>query len=295
MQYKEKYQFYLNLIEPQLENSFNNCFCDNSSITNAAKYSLFSGGKRIRAVLTLAVFDMLSEQKNYDIPAVYASAIEMLHCYSLIHDDLPCMDNSDMRRGKASCHIEFGQATALLAGDALLTSAFETILSANASEEQNAKAALNLSKAAGANGMILGQELDLHFENISADEKNLLRIHKNKTGKLISSSASLGAIAALAKEDEINTILKYSDAIGLVFQIVDDILDATADEQVLGKPVNNDKVNEKTTFVKLFGIENSLEKAKKYTNEACELLKSNFGVNSNFLVDFAQNLIVRTN
>ncbi len=294
MQYTQKYKFYLDAVEPQLLNAFNNCFSDDSTVAQAAKYSLFSGGKRIRAILCMAVYEMLSEDNNFKVAATYASALEMLHCYSLIHDDLPCMDNSDMRRGKASCHKQFGEATALLAGDALLTAAFETILSANASEAQNANAALQLAKGSGAKGMVLGQELDLYYESIPADEKNLLRIHKNKTGELISTSAKLGAIAAMANSVNIDIVLKYSAAVGLVFQIIDDVLDATSQQGVLGKPINNDIISDKTTFVKLFGVESSLEKAKKYTNEACELLKENFGVNSAFLVEFAQKLIIRS-
>ncbi len=293
MDYAQQYQNYLNLVNCELENTFSKVFNNNSAIAKASHYSLFSGGKRIRAVLCVAVCDMLCNDAK--LAAKYAAAIEMMHCYSLIHDDLPCMDNADMRRGKASCHKNFDEATALLAGDALLTASFEVALSANNTKEQNSCAAFELAKATGTKGMIYGQELDLYFEKNIASEKELYLIHENKTGKLISVSAQLGAIAANASENDKEIILEYSNVIGLVFQIIDDVLDASANPEILGKPTNNDEKSDKTTFVKLFGIEKSIEMANNYTKKVCDLLDENYNKKADFLIEFAKTLVIRNN
>lgn len=292
MEYNEQYAVYLETACAALKQQADRCFNEKSRVCEAAQYSLFGGGKRVRAVLDLAVCDMLSG--NMQAAACYAAGVEMLHCYSLIHDDLPCMDNDDMRRGRPSCHKQFDEATALLAGDALLTAAFETLSGACAAPQQNAQAVYTLSRAAGANGMIWGQELDLKFETKAASAEQLREVHRNKTGMLINAAAQMGAIAGNADEQQKKAIEQYAFAVGLVFQIVDDILDVTATEQELGKPIGSDAENGKTTFVSLYGIERSQEIAQQMTEEACKALRKTFGQKAEFLETFARKLVKRT-
>lgn len=292
MNYQEQYQHYLVCVEQRLNTLRQDYWNTESKIADASFYSLLAGGKRVRAVLCMAVCDMLNG--NEQLACEYAAAVEMLHCYSLIHDDLPCMDNDDFRRGKPSCHKAFGEAEALLAGDALLTQAFEILAGAPAfNPQQNVDAVKCLSHAAGTRGMIWGQELDLRFENQPATEQQLQEIHKNKTGMLIDAAARLGAIAALADEATQRAISQYAFSIGLVFQIVDDVLDVTAVQETLGKPVGSDAENGKTTFVTLYGVSRSMEMAEKITQQACEELSRNFGMRAAFLQDLAKSLLQR--
>ncbi|WP_367925220.1 polyprenyl synthetase family protein [uncultured Ruthenibacterium sp.] len=292
MEYEQQYQFYLNQIETRLHEIERDVWNPESQISKAAFYSLLGGGKRIRSILCMAVCDMLGGPLK--LACEYASALEMVHCYSLIHDDLPCMDNDDFRRGKPSCHKAFGEAQALLAGDALLTGAFEILACAPcAHAQQNVEAVKILSRAAGCCGMIWGQELDLRFEKEAATEQQLQTIHENKTGKLIDASAQLGAVAACADSSSIAVISDYAFSIGLVFQIVDDILDVTATSEVLGKPAGSDQENGKTTFVTLYGIPRSLEMAKEITEKACSDIRKKFGEKAVFLEKLAYSLLQR--
>ncbi len=296
MNYKQQYDTYLNIVQKGLDDSINSVFGnrDNSKVATAAVYSLTGGGKRVRAVLCVAVCDMLCG--NINAGAQYAAAIEMLHCYSLIHDDLPCMDDDDFRRGRQSCHKKYGEATALLAGDALLTGAFEVISTANAEPQQNMQAAMHLSRAAGTSGMIYGQELDIDSEKKSVGEDVLYEIHKNKTGALIKAAAQLGVATAVdVSEKQIQAICKFALNVGIVFQIVDDVLDATSTKAQLGKTAGKDTKSDKTTFVKLYGISKSRELILKYTKEMCDELQENFGNKANFLIEFAKLLAQRTN
>ena len=258
---------------------------------SAGGYSLFGGGKRVRAVLCLAVCDMLDGNRN--AAACYAAGVEMLHCYSLIHDDLPCMDNDDMRRGRPSCHKAFGEATALLAGDTLLTAAFETLSGSPGTAVQNTAAVCALSRAAGANGMVWGQELDLAFEEKPATAEELREVHRNKTGMLINAAAQLGAVAASADDIQRQAIARYAFSVGLVFQIIDDILDVTATAQQLGKPIGSDAANGKTTFVTLHGVERSRGIAQELTDGACGVLRAAFGGRAQFLETLAASLLER--
>ncbi len=291
MEYEMQYAQYLKTANDALEKQAEKYFNAHSRVSQAARYSLFGGGKRVRAVLGIAVCDMLGG--NLEAAACYAAGVEMLHCYSLIHDDLPCMDNDDMRRGRPSCHKKFDEATALLAGDALLTAAFETLSGACGTPEQNVQAVCTLSRAAGGNGMIWGQELDLAFEEKTADEKQLQEIHRNKTGMLINAAAQMGAVAGNADAMQRKAIEQYAFAVGMVFQIVDDILDVTATETELGKPIGSDKANGKTTFVSLYGVERSREMARQITQDACGALAKAFGDRAAFLQDFAMRLLER--
>lgn len=293
MEYEMQYAAYLKTACDALEKQADRCFNERSRVCEAARYSLFGGGKRVRAVLGIAVCDMLCG--DLDTAACYAAGVEMLHCYSLIHDDLPCMDNDDMRRGRPSCHKQFDEATALLAGDTLLTAAFETLSGACGTPGQNAAAVHTLSRAAGGNGMIWGQELDLAFEEKTANAEELQEIHRNKTGMLINAAAQMGAIAGNADAAQCKAIEQYAFAVGMVFQIVDDILDVTATEQELGKPIGSDAANGKTTFVTLYGIERSREIAQDITQQACRVLKEAFGDRAAFLEAFAVRLLERSN
>lgn len=291
MEYGALYETYRRTAEQALSRQADSCFHAPSRVSEAARYSLFGGGKRVRAVLCLAVCQMLDGDET--TAACYAAGVEMLHCYSLIHDDLPCMDNDDMRRGRPSCHKAFGEATALLAGDLLLTASFEALSGAPGTPRQNADAVLALSRAAGASGMILGQEMDLAFEQRPASAQELREVHRCKTGMLINAAAQLGAIAAGADSAQRNAVADYAFRLGLVFQIVDDILDVTATQQQLGKPIGSDAAEGKTTFVTLYGVEGSREIARRLTQEACDALNGSFAQRACFLRLLAQNLLSR--
>ena len=291
MEYQQRYDAYLHQLETALTSTSQKAFYAECEVSKAALYSLMAGGKRVRGVLCLAVCEMLCG--DMALAAQYGAALEMLHCYSLIHDDLPCMDNDDFRRGKPSCHKVFGEATALLAGDALLTAAFETLACASGSASQNMAAVSMLSRCAGTQGMILGQEMDLHFETTPATQEQMREIHRNKTGMLIHAAAQLGAIAADAFDADKQAIQTYAFDIGLVFQIVDDVLDVTATQETLGKPIHSDEKSHKTTFVTLFGVEKSLQMAQEMTKTSCEVLEQNFEDKAQFLTELARKLVAR--
>lgn len=189
---------------------------EESEVCRAARYSLMGGGKRIRAVLVLSVCDMLGG--SMQAAQQFAAAVEMLHCYSLIHDDLPCMDNDDLRRGRPSCHKAFSEATAMLAGDVLLTEAFETVANAPADASVCVQAARALGAGAGSRGMVYGQELDLKYEALAATEDQLRLIHRNKTGALINAAIQMGAAAAKADEAQCRALEQYAYGLGLVFR-----------------------------------------------------------------------------
>ncbi len=259
----------------------------------AMAYSLENGGKRIRPMLTLEFCRACGGDFMKAVPL--AVGVEMIHTYSLIHDDLPCMDDDDIRRGKPSSHKVFGEANALLAGDSLLTLAFETVLSANGiSGEAKAKAGLELAKSAGCSGMIAGQVMDLANEGKSVSLDEVRATDRRKTGELIRVSAVLGCIAAGADEAEIKAAEDYCDNIGLAFQIVDDILDVTSDEVTLGKPIGSDSQNEKSTYVSLLGLEESSRYASELTENAKKSLEI-FGDEGEFLLELADRLSNRKN
>ena len=291
MDYATQYQEYLARVNRALETACDAFLPEESEVCRAARYSLLGGGKRIRAVLVLAVCDML----NGDAAAAeqFAAAVEMLHCYSLIHDDLPCMDNDDMRRGKPSCHKAFGEATAMLAGDVLLTEAFEVIANVAAPAIVNVRAAKALGAGAGSRGMVYGQELDLKYEALAATEEQLRLIHRNKTGALINAAVQMGAAAAQANETQCKELEAYAFGIGLVFQIVDDVLDVTGSQEQLGKPIGSDSENGKTTFVTLFGADGAMQLAEKLNDETCAALHDAFGEKSAFLEQLARTLLAR--
>lgn len=232
----------------------------------AMRYSLSAGGKRIRPVLVMEFCRILCG--NADIALDCACALEMIHTFSLIHDDLPCMDNDDMRRGKPSCHKAFGEDTALLAGDALENYAFEVIVSdEKLSYEQRVKLVSVLSKAVGVSGMIGGQMIDIQNTDPPLSGSELLEMYSMKTGALLKCACIMGCICA-GKPEFIETAERYAHALGLAFQIKDDILDITADEAELGKPVHSDEESNKATYPALFGLEAAEKKAEELTSLA---------------------------
>ena len=291
MEYKAQYQEYLLQATAALDAASARFLPEESEVCRAARYSLLGGGKRIRAILTLSVCDMLGGEMQ--TAAQFAAAVEMLHCYSLLHDALHCMDNDDLRRGRPSCHKAFSESTAMLAGDVLLTEAFEVIANAPAAPQVCVAAARALGAGAGSRGMVYGQELDLKYEALAATEEQLRLIHRNKTGALINAAVQMGAAAAQANETQCRELEGYAYGIGLVFQIVDDVLDVIGSQEQLGKPIGSDSENGKTTFVTLYGTEGAMELARRLNEQTCASLRAEFGEKSAFLEQLARELLVR--
>lgn len=263
----KSYERFLPDIEKKLESSIT---ADNSA-AQAMKYSLLSGGKRIRPILLLEFYALCGG--NGDSALNFAAALEMIHTYSLIHDDLPCMDNDDMRRGRPSCHKAFGEDTALLAGDALLTLAFKTAAETDGiPADRVLKAIAVLAENAGISGMVGGQVEDLAFEKSGATIEQLRGMYLKKTSCLLSAGAVCGSILAGADERELKYAAEYAEKLGLAFQIIDDILDCTSDEKTLGKPIGSDEKNGKTTYVTLLGIDGAKAEAERLSNEALTAL-----------------------
>lgn len=279
---------YINLIENKLDTLIN----DNNLLNKAMKYSLMCGGKRIRPTLVLEFFNLVSQDDiNKALP--YACAIEMIHTYSLIHDDLPCMDNDDFRRGKPSNHIANGEDIALLAGDALLNLSFETMLNPKNMSlvgiEKASKAAYTLATCAGNQGMILGQVIDLDNDNENITMDKLLNMYHNKTGKLLIAAALMGVQLAGGTKEQEDAAIEYSTNIGLSFQIVDDILDIIADEKELGKPIGSDKENGKQTYADIVGIDKARQEVNRLTQNAINALKK-FDGDTTFLQELSLEL-----
>ena len=291
MTYQQQYAAYLSAANQALEACAQQYLPEESRVCQAARYSLLGGGKRVRAVLVMAVCDMLGGDSN--AAARFAAAVEMLHCYSLIHDDLPCMENDDMRRGRPSCHKAFDETIALLAGDVLQTEAFEVIGDTAADPQIVARAALALAHGAGSCGMVWGQELDLKYETITASEDQLRQIHRGKTGALINAAVQMGAAAALAQPELCAALEQYAQDLGLVFQIVDDVLDVTSTAEELGKPIGSDAANGKTTFVTLYGVPGAMELAEGINRANCGRMQQQFGDKAWFLIELASQLLGR--
>ena len=261
-------------------------------IYEAAKYSLFAGGKRLRPMLMLECYKMCGGEDEKSVMP-FACGMEMIHTYSLIHDDLPAMDNDDYRRGKPTNHKVFGEAMAILAGDALLNYAFETALSAKRVDDTlKLRAISEMANSSGWDGMIGGQVVDLESEGkkISLDE--LRYIHRLKTGALIKASCKIGAILAGADSDTISRVERYAENLGIAFQIQDDILDVIADETELGKPVGSDEKNEKSTYVTICGLDRAKEYSKEYTDKSLNELEA-FGEKNEFLKKLTKYLLDR--
>ncbi len=291
---KYSLESYCNIIDTRLNEILEKEQKPYSIIYDAIRHSLSAGGKRIRPILALE-FYRLCGGKN-DIINI-ACAIEMIHTFSLIHDDLPCMDDDDFRRGKPSCHKLFGEAYALLAGDALATLPYEIItneaINNNISYEVAVKVVNELSKAVGAEGMIAGQVIDILNEGKAIDSTTLSMLDSLKTGELIRVSCKIGCILANANESQILLAEDYAKNIGVAFQIVDDILDVTSTFEKLGKPINSDTQNNKSTYVSIFGLEKAKEKAKELTQNALAIL-SEFDDND-FMLKLTNMLLTREN
>ncbi len=265
-------------------------------LVSAMEYSLMAGGKRVRPMLVLEFAKLCGGSEEAAMP--FACAIEMIHTYSLIHDDLPCMDNDDLRRGKPTNHKVYGEATALLAGNGLLTLAFETALSAKAIElngyEKCAQAAKVLALYAGADGMLGGQMIDLESEGKSVSVDHLKEMDNKKTGALMIAACKLGCISAGATKEQLDAACSYADNIGLAFQIIDDILDITSSTETLGKPVGSDDENEKSTYAALLGIEECKRLSAELTENAVNALDI-FENDTEKLRNFAYYLLNREN
>lgn len=240
-------------------------------LQEAMAYSLLSGGKRIRPVLVLEVCRLFGGEPEKALP--FACGLEMVHTYSLIHDDLPCMDDDDLRRGRPTNHKVFGECMAVLAGDGLLTAAFETLTAAELSPEQLVRGVQCLSRAAGPAGMVGGQVLDTTGEGKPLTYEEITQIERLKTGCMIEAAARLGAIAAGSTKEQEEAAARYARSIGLAFQIRDDLLDVLGDEAEFGKPIGSDAANEKTTFVTLKGVEGCQKLIEELTEEAVAQLR----------------------
>ena len=291
MTYQEQYANYLAQLEDTLKAVCDEQLPVDSKVGQAARYSFLAGGKRIRAILTMACCELL--QGDMQAATRFACAVEMVHCFSLIHDDLPCMDDDDYRRGKPSCHKAYDEATALLAGDALLNAAFEVIATTSTSDTAKLGAIRALSQGTGLQGMIYGQELDMAFEHGLPTEEDLRKIHRNKTGALINASVQMGLCAGNASEQDKRILQEFAYGIGLVFQIVDDVLDVTSTSEELGKPVGSDAENGKVTFATLYQPEQAMEMARQLNNQVCTALHQAYGQRADFLIQLAELLLSR--
>lgn len=273
------YEGYKELVDKRLDRYFTDDV-PQKRLLEAMRYSILAGGKRVRPVLALSFCAATGGREEDAIE--FACALEMLHTYSLIHDDLPCMDDDTLRRGNPTNHVVFGEYTAVLAGDALQTAAFETVLKAPLVAEKRAKAALILGEASGAYGMCGGQQLDMDGEGKSLSLSDIETIHKGKTAALIIAAAKMGCVAAGASDDKLKAADEYASALGLAFQIRDDLLDIESTAEVLGKSVGLDLQNEKSTFVSLLGAEKCRELVQLNTEKAKAALKPAFS-NTAFL------------
>lgn len=274
----------------RIEQYLNTAVPGTDVVSEAMRYSLQGGGKRIRPCLTLEFCRMCGG--NVDAALPFAAAVEMIHTYSLIHDDLPCMDDDDLRRGKPACHVRFGYANALLAGDGLLTLAFRTLARAPLPGDRVVEACAVLSDAAGHLGMIGGQTMDLANEDADVSLETLRQTDTLKTGALIRAACELGCIAADADGDRKAAAARYAHDLGMAFQIVDDILDVTSDTATLGKPVGSDEAQHKNTYVTLCGLDGARAEAARYTDEAVQALEL-FGEAGGALRELAQSLALR--
>lgn len=266
----------INIINDYMEMTFSEI---GSTIVEPMRYSLFSSGKRLRPLIMLLLSEELGLETEKILP--FCAAVEMIHTYSLIHDDMPCLDNDDLRRGKPTCHKVFGEANALLAGDALLNYAHEIMLK-NISTKEEIKASYVLSSHAGVNGMIGGQVMDIYAEEKPITIEELNYIHKNKTGKLLSACFVIPCILKGFDTKKVDDFYKAGMDYGISFQILDDILDVTSTDEVLGKPVGSDEKNNKSTYVTIFGLDKAKEDYEKLVKSCLDTLKSNISDSSNF-------------
>lgn len=248
-----------------------------TQIADGMKYAVLNGGKRIRPILLLMILDLFDKDEKLGVPS--AAALEMIHSYSLVHDDLPALDNDDYRRGKLTTHKKFGEAEGILIGDALLTHAFYILTEKNLnllSPEKIVEIVRLTSSYAGINGMIGGQMIDIESENKKIDMETLKYIHKNKTGKLLRLPIEIGCVISETSKDIREKLEKFADLIGLAFQIKDDILDIEGDFETLGKPIGSDAELNKSTYPSLIGLDESKKLLQEIVDEAKNIIKENF-------------------
>ena len=262
-----------------------------ASIHKAMRYSVFAGGKRVRPILCLESARIFSNDVS---AALYPGcAIEFIHTYSLIHDDLPALDNDDLRRGKPTCHKRFGEAAAILAGDALLTLAFETIAAAPVDADRRVKMASEISRSAGTvNGMVGGQVADIEAEGKSVGPEILEYIHRSKTAALIRASIAAGSICAGASDQDVTRLRSFGETIGWAFQVTDDILDVEESSTALGKTAGKDIAQKKATYPSVFGLERSHQIAKELSEKAISELAT-YGEKASRLREIAEFLVYR--
>ena len=281
-------------VEHFLDKKFVNSSIYTVKLTEGMRYSLFAGGKRLRPALVYASYGIFSDDYDYVTP--FAAAIEVIHTYSLIHDDLPAMDNDDMRRGKPSNHIAFGEAEAILAGDALLTKAFEIMsdytVSPNIPDNIRVNAVYKLALAAGDLGMVGGQYADIAAEGRKATSELVEFIHKNKTAALIECAVYLGGIAGGADDKQIEQLISFGRYAGLAFRVIDDILDITSSSETLGKNIQKDINSHKATYPAVYSLEGAKNKAEQYIDKACKSLES-FGDKADTLLSIAEFIMER--
>ncbi|QWD79465.1 polyprenyl synthetase family protein [Polynucleobacter sp. MWH-Spelu-300-X4] len=282
-------------IETELEASFIHLNEPAKRLQDAMRYAVMGGGKRIRPLLVYAAAS-LKGQSLEKVPGIDASAVavELFHTYSLVHDDLPSMDNDDLRRGRATVHKAYDEATALLVGDALQTMAFELVAGSALKDEQKVATMLLLSKAGGLAGMAGGQAIDLESVGASLEQPELERMHRLKTGALLRACVGMGGVAIDLDEVELERLDQYASSLGLAFQVVDDILDATSDSQTLGKTAGKDAAADKPTFVSLMGLDGAQDFARKLHQESIDSL-SVWGDNANLLKALANKVLYRQN
>ena len=259
-------------------------------LRDAMIYAVKPGGKRLRPYLTLSFCALCGGRKEDALPL--AAAVEMVHSYSLIHDDLPCMDDDNLRRGKPATHIQFGEANGLLAGDALLTLAFGSVAASGLAPERVKAGLAVLGEKAGACGMVGGQVLDLAAEENRPDREMLTEIILGKTSALIEAACMMGCAAAGAGDEQFRTAEAYGRALGFTFQLTDDLLDVLGDEKTLGKPIHSDEEQNKTNFVTLLGAEKTRQMAGEQTQKAIEALKG-YGPEADLLRQMARDLLKR--
>ena len=282
-------------IEAELENSFAHLEEPALRLQNAMHYAVMGGGKRIRPLLVYAAAS-LGGQAFEQVPGIdaVAVAVELFHTYSLVHDDLPAMDNDDLRRGRATVHKAYDEATALLVGDALQTMAFELIAGSALNDSQKIKIIRVLAKAGGLAGMAGGQAIDLESVGLPLSQPELERMHRLKTGALLRACVAMGGIAINLDALQLKQLDRYASALGLAFQVVDDILDATVDSQTLGKTAGKDAAADKPTFVSLMDLDGAQDFAKKLHQESIDSL-SVWGDNANLLKSLANKVLYRQN
>lgn len=286
MDIKDVLNKYQNIVNKELYKYIKKEDCIEKTLYDSIEYSLMAGGKRLRPILMLQTYTLFKH--NYEKCLPFAVAIEMIHNFSLIHDDLPAIDNDDFRHGKLTNHKKFSESTAILAGDSLLNNAYMVISKELFNNTQNIKNKLRafneLTKAV--DRMIAGEYLDTEYEYRNISKEYLEYIHKNKTGKLIKASIRIGAILADASENQINELSEYADKIGLTFQISDDILSETGEKDILGKPIGNDKRNGKCTYVTKYGLKKAQEILKQLTKQAVNIANT-YGADGEFFKEFA--------